>query len=78
MKNHEIDPEKLNKIKQMPLSVLKEKLGLEEIDVSIEIHGINGEKIIEKKELNKGKESTQVTRTALMKGEIIVLTIKSQ
>ncbi len=76
-KHHEINREKLEEMKKLPLETIKGKLGLEDLQISVEIQKLDGENLMKKTDLEK-KNPIQVKRIALMEGEILVFKLQAK
>ncbi|MFW5902574.1 MAG: hypothetical protein ACOCTT_01660, partial [archaeon] len=72
VQNHQLNSEKIHKLKEISLEEIKEKLVLEDREIELKIEDMNGEEVVKKSDIdsNEQTEKIQVERIALMEGEI--------
>lgn len=75
--NHQLDPEKIQALKEKSPEEIKQSLGLEHREIRIKIQKIDGETVLDKKDISKNSKTVQIKRIALIGEEKHAIKLKA-
>jgi|GEM_PF-3784463 len=78
IQNHELDPDKIQRLNEIPVEEVKEKLALEHRNIEIKIKRIDGEEIVKKTDISpEMNQRIQIKRVAVLKNDLYVIKTKT-